>query len=533
MVQYLISLNGWDPNKEPVGRVRCSGDSPCETFLGGSAISVQSIMLVAGGLNALIQALLLTTIGSLADYGNNGSYLLIVITLISCAAQVAFIAFDDQSRDYWGLPLTVGLIFQVTYGASLVFYWAIFPSLAVNDPKVRSARRNKMGQETYMVLESRVRNHLSTISTAWSNIGFLAISLINIGVGNGLASHYQLPWYDLPQYTNSIFSAVCGGYWLICALPWFFVQKRRPGPPLPPQANYLTHGWKRAGRALKEYDRLPQTFVFLLGYFFLMDAVSSHNQVLQVLTYQLTDYNGLLQTYMNLVNSGCSIIGCFAFLYFQKYFSLSTKTMLQISTAFTLAIPLWGCIGIASDTIGYHTLSELWIYQGWFGVFTAPFYAYSQTLMSELIPMGYENMFFALFGMISKIAQFFGPAVIGGISQATGNARTGFIFCTVSQFLAFVVTQWVDMEKAELHIKVYSEQERRKSHPLDLTDDLFDTDHERSNSHSSVSLHYLTPPPPPSHQHQRQHNQGTLGDSKYYNYHGVTREGEEEDRYGL
>lgn len=155
---------------------------------------------------------------------------------------------------YWGVPLAVGLIFQVSYGASLVFYWAIFPQLAINEPKVRAAKREKVDPDEYMVIESIARNHISTVSTAWSNIGFLVISVLNIGVGQAMASRYNTPVNQLPKYTNSIFSAMCGGYWLICAIPWFVLQKHRPGPPLPPNTNYWTLGWRK-GNVIGVHDR--------------------------------------------------------------------------------------------------------------------------------------------------------------------------------------------------------------------------------------------------------------------------------------
>lgn len=98
--------------------------------------------------------------------------------------------------------------------------------------------------------------------------------------------------------------------------------------------------------------------------------------------------------------------------------------------------------------------------------------------------MGCENMFFALFGITSKVAQFFGPAVVGGITQGTRDARTGFIYCTLCQFLALVIIWFVNMEKAEIRLRVYEEQERRKS---ETVQDLLD------HMHSPLS-----PPAPPS-----------------------------------
>ena len=171
--------------------------------------------------------------------------MLFVVTMVSCAAQVAFLAFNESASSYWGVPMLIMLIFQVSYGASLVFYWAIFPQLAINDPKVRAARRsNLISEEDYMMIESFSRNHISTVSTAWSNIGFFVISILNIIVGNALVFLYKTSPENVPKYSNSIFSAICGIYWLLCAIPWFIVQKKRPGPPLPRNANYFTYGWK-------------------------------------------------------------------------------------------------------------------------------------------------------------------------------------------------------------------------------------------------------------------------------------------------
>ncbi|KAG2216250.1 hypothetical protein INT45_010116 [Circinella minor] len=498
MVQYLISRTGWDPTQGPEGTVPCSSDNICIIRMGSTNLSVDSVMLMFSGINALIQALLLTTIGSLADYGNNSQNILFVVTIVSCAAQIAFLAFNESASSYWGVPMLIMLILQVSYGASLVFYWAIFPQLAINDPKVRAAKRSTViSEEDYTVIESFSRNHISTISTAWSNIGFFVISIFNIIVGNALALRYNTSWDNVPTYSNSIYSAMCGAYWLLCAIPWFIVQKKRPGPPLPRNANYFTYGWKTLGTALKEYRRLPQTFVFLLAYFLLFDAVQSMNAVTQVLTYTITDYDGLMQTYLSLVQAVCSIIGCFLFLHVQKRFHLSTKTMLQISTGFSALMPIWCCVGIGSSTIGFRTEAGIWVYNAWFGIFTAPFYAYSQTLMSELIPIGRENMFFSLFGIVSKIAQFIGPAIISAVTEATRNTRTGFVLCAITAVLPLVVIAFINMEKAEVRLKVYEEQERRKSQQAILRGDNgfldHDTDDDMMNSEGENEVLYIPP----------------------------------------
>ena len=54
---------------------------------------------------------------------------------------------------------------------------------------------------------------------------------------------------------------------MLCALPWFFLEKRRPGLALPPGASMLTIGFKQTVVAFRECMRLKQTFLYLIFYF--------------------------------------------------------------------------------------------------------------------------------------------------------------------------------------------------------------------------------------------------------------------------
>ncbi len=71
-------------------------------------------------------------------------------------------------------------------GATLVFYAALFPRLARYMPHVRQARddlrEEKISQQEYDKIESLERNHVSSISTAHSNIGYLLTLVINLSV---------------------------------------------------------------------------------------------------------------------------------------------------------------------------------------------------------------------------------------------------------------------------------------------------------------------------------------------------------------
>ena len=49
-------------------------------------------------------------------------------------------------------------------------------------------------------------------------------------------------------------------------------QQHRPGPPLPKGESYLTIGWKQIWLAIKQYKKLPYTFIYLFAFFLLADV---------------------------------------------------------------------------------------------------------------------------------------------------------------------------------------------------------------------------------------------------------------------
>ena len=63
-----------------------------------------------------------------------------------------------------------------------------------------------------------------------------------------------------------------------------------------------------------------------------------------------------------------------------------------------------------------------------FGLFQAPYYAFSQTMMAELCPPGYDNMFFGLFGLSNRASSMIGPNVIQAIIDKSGSNWKGFPF---------------------------------------------------------------------------------------------------------
>ena len=105
---------------------------------------------------------------------------------------------------------------------------------------------------------------------------------------------------------------------------------------------------------------------------------------------------------MGLANAATSIFSTFGFWYVQKYFGIKTKYIFIVTNFFSVFIPFYGMLGLWTTKVGYHHVRDFWIYNILVGLFQAPYFAYSQTMMSEVTPRGYENMFFGLFGITNR-----------------------------------------------------------------------------------------------------------------------------------
>lgn len=90
--------------------------------------------------------------------------------LLFLALFVDVLVYDGGTApDRWGAAMGLFMVGFVTYGATLVFYAALFPRLARNTPHARQLRekydRGEITAELYETEESLEKNRISNIST--------------------------------------------------------------------------------------------------------------------------------------------------------------------------------------------------------------------------------------------------------------------------------------------------------------------------------------------------------------------------------
>lgn len=167
----------------------------------------------------------------------------------------------------------------VTFWASYVFFNAIFPKLAHDLPEARRAREEFLNgsikEEEFERRCSMARSKIMNVSYFWNNVGFTICGALSLAALVGIGANESTA---LNNWGYSVSVAVCTGFWIVLAIPWFLWEKRRPGPTLPAGDNYLTFGFRHTWWTAKKAWTLKQTFFYLVAFFLLADGIVSMNE---------------------------------------------------------------------------------------------------------------------------------------------------------------------------------------------------------------------------------------------------------------
>ncbi|QRV89669.1 autophagy-related protein 22 [Ceratobasidium sp. AG-Ba] len=457
--QNLLYLAGYDQAQPPYS-TSCEGDAVCVLPFMGKVRDISSIVLITNGIAFAIQAVLFLIIGAWADYGSWRPNITIAFTILAVAVSFAWLGVMDPSK--WEAGVALYMLGLISYQGALTFWTAAFPGLARSLPEMQESKRALDAGETspaeHHTLDSLSRNRLSNISFTVCSAGEILLLAVMVGMLKGLHSD------DSTENNTKAFSALIalsGGFWLLCAIPWFMFERRRPGARLPPGASLLSIGIVQTWVALRECWKLKQTFLYLMFYFLMGDVLNTCVTVIGTLQNSLASYSTLQLTYLLIVGIAAQMVGIYVFWLVQKRFKISTKKMLLFNAFWILVLCGWGLIGIWTTRFGFQHLWEIWAYQAFYGVFVCPWYAYSQTMISEVVPRGKEFLFFAMFSVIGKTSAFIGPFVSSAIIDDSGNNNMPFAFLLGLGAFSFVLLIFVNVDKSRVECAEYLAAEAR------------------------------------------------------------------------
>lgn len=230
-------------------------------FLGRER-SINSIVLLANGISFAIQVALFLIIGSYADFGRWRPAILITCSCVAYAVGFAWLGVADPAK--WRQGMGLYIIGLIAYQTCLTFWTAAFPGLARDTKQIREKAvqlsQEEIKPEEYYDAESVMRSKLSNVAFYAQSCGELVILAVIVGIMFGLnvnAGTAQNTW------GLSVLIAFASGVWLLLSLPWFFLEKRRPG--IDPQTNIILAGFKQLWRAMTKIWKLKQSLFYLIG----------------------------------------------------------------------------------------------------------------------------------------------------------------------------------------------------------------------------------------------------------------------------
>ena len=106
------------------------------------------------------------------------------------------------------------------------------------------------------------RNEISNMSSWCSGVGELPILAIGVVILHSIHANASV---DNNNWGLSVVIAWASAAWLACSIPWFVLEKKRPGQDVPMGTNIVMAGLRQLGRALTQIWRLKQTLMYFLG----------------------------------------------------------------------------------------------------------------------------------------------------------------------------------------------------------------------------------------------------------------------------
>ena len=395
------------------------------------------------------------------DFGRPRPNMLIVLSLL--AFGIGFGWLGVYKSEKWKTAAGLYIIGLIAYQTTLTFWTAAFPGLARNTKELRLKAEQysskAISRDEYDYADTLQRSRLSNIAFFVQSVGEVFILAVIVGVLYGVKVRDSTANND---YGISVLIAFATGVWLLLALPWFWIEKRRPGNSLPPGMNVVMAGFWQLYRAVTQIWQLKQSFVYLIGYFLLGDSLNTTVTVVATLQNSAVKYDTLTLVYLFLVGIPAQGIGIYSFWFIQKRYRLGTKTMFNAVICGIVLLDAWGLVGIWTQRFGYHNAWEFWLYQVVYGLFVCPWYSYSQIMISEVTPRGKEFLFFSLFSIIGKTSSFIGPFISSAIISASGgNNSTPFYFLLGLTLLSGgTLVLFLDLKKSRIEQAAFLERER-------------------------------------------------------------------------
>jgi UMF1 family MFS transporter len=255
-------------------------------------------------------------------------------------------------------------------------------------------------------------------------------------------------------------ATVFAGVWWLCGVLILAPRmKDRQGRAWPDGKNILQLSISGLCETVTQMRELPQSRNFLLCWFLLSDGVSVQVTVGALFANSFVEWGcipkGIGLAVVILMIPLFGIIGNFGALWGSKRYGWKPKSVVQTILLVAGIVPLYGLLGLFTDSVGLHRGYELFYIAPILGVASALTQAFSRSVFVTLIPAGYESSWSSLFELTNKSSSFVGPAIIAAVAQA-GVLRLGFVYILFMLVVPAIALFWVDERLGAREARSYS-----------------------------------------------------------------------------
>jgi UMF1 family MFS transporter len=124
---------------------------------------------------------------------------------------------------------------------------------------------------------------------------------------------------------------------------------------------------------------------FLASWLLLSDAVNTIITVAVLFAQTQLGASNLMLAALAALVPACAIAGAYGFLYIQRKFKITTKTMILIVVFLQIMIPFYGILGLFTP-LGLKHQWELWPVACYHGLLLGAMQSFSRVLFAEMLP---------------------------------------------------------------------------------------------------------------------------------------------------
>ncbi|MCG8636325.1 MAG: MFS transporter [Desulfobacterales bacterium] len=364
---------------------------------------------------ALVVAFLSPLLGALADQGHLRKAFLFISTAV-CVAGTAMLNFVMPGQVYQALVLFI--LSNVAFELGMVFYNAFLPDVSTPETIGR----------------------ISGIGWGVGYIGGLAAMFIAMA---GFISP-EVPWFGLAKETGAHVRAtnLLVAAWIgVFCIPLFLLVKSGPAKHArggrPGTAGLVTAGIldiKTTFKEIRAYKEIVKLLVARMIYNDGLVTIFAFGGIYAAGTFGFTFQEIMI---FGIVLNVAAGIGALVMGIFDD--RLGGKKTIQISN---IVLALAALLAVVAPDKTLFWVSGILV-----GFFAGPNQSASRSLLGRFVPREKENQFFGFFAFSGKLTAFFGPMLLGILTQAFDSQRAGISVVVLFFVIGGLILSRVDEEK--------------------------------------------------------------------------------------